>query len=377
MVLESVESPVSPANSRYIHNWGARFATPIFIRIESRALRLSKQLCFELKPQCHIGALDRIEDFVQTFLDHFQDEFVLDRSENAADVLNNMRDYIVQSFEEWQALVDDWKESAIRRLRSMHDELAVKEAQIGEHDQRINLLSNQLQEVRSERDDALARLQDASQKSTLSLPEVPSYDVSRKVRLNSWSFFRTDASQDVVPKVDCVSRRSLFRRSKSLGLPTTRSSSPVEVPSRSKAKTFENKDHTISLDIIQSEKSEESTDSSDGSVSRRSLEGNVAKVDAEVQTVQFGLYCDHREAEQLMNCERQGSKKSWGISQSWPIRFGSRGKNTEVQSVRIFDEVLPKSNRMFVSTRSSASAVPSHSRRRSSWAFSANATKNS
>lgn len=105
-------------------------ATPLFVHIEARALKISTRLCFHVGPEHHLDVLNGVDTLVNGIMGNLGDSLFKLEKEGTARELQILRQHVVGSFEEWQALVDDWKSSAVRRIAVLNEQLMeAKDAQ--------------------------------------------------------------------------------------------------------------------------------------------------------------------------------------------------------------------------------------------------------
>lgn len=138
---------------------------PLFVQIESRALSLSKRLCFQLKPcGTYKIVLNRIEELVQKFVSqHREDVMDVDEDILAGD-LTSARNKVIESFHEWQALVEDWKADAIRRIGVLTRELSEEREKLCKSEAIIAALKKSLEQKEDVLGDLQKRLADSNRR---------------------------------------------------------------------------------------------------------------------------------------------------------------------------------------------------------------------
>jgi hypothetical protein len=87
------------------------------------ALRISTKLTFKLKPEGSKHIFKAIEDVVLTFTDNLRDDLASIDQNQILQEFATMNERAVQSLEEWQEFVDEWKATLISRLSELHKQV--------------------------------------------------------------------------------------------------------------------------------------------------------------------------------------------------------------------------------------------------------------
>lgn len=97
--------------------------TPLYLQFHVPALRISTKLTFKLKPEGSKHIFKAIEDVVLTFTDNLRDDLASIDQNQILQEFATMSERAVQSLEEWQEFVDEWKATLISRLSELHKQV--------------------------------------------------------------------------------------------------------------------------------------------------------------------------------------------------------------------------------------------------------------
>lgn len=92
---------------------------PLFVQVESPALRARLRVCFHVKPNSYEHVLAEVETRIRSMATALQDDLVSVVDDDVQVEMRRFREQVVKSAGEWQFLVDDWKSSAVRRMNDL------------------------------------------------------------------------------------------------------------------------------------------------------------------------------------------------------------------------------------------------------------------